>query len=65
MTAEQFRAALSQLAYTQVGAGRMLGLNGRTVRHYAKGDREVPAPVVKLLRLALAGKITPQDIDKA
>lgn len=65
MTPAQFRFALSRLGLTQVGAARLLGIDPRTARRYALGEREIPSPTAKLLRLAVAGKITPEDIEAA
>jgi len=65
MTAKQYVAALERLGLTQAGAADMLGLYVRTSRRYVSGDSEIPGPVAKLLRLAIAGKITVDDIAKA
>lgn len=63
MTANQFRAAISRLDLSQVGAARLVGADPRTARHWAAGDRAVPECVAILLRLLLAGKITASDIE--
>lgn len=65
MTPLQFRAALSRLDISQVGAARLVGANPRTARHWAAGDRGVPECVAILLRLMVAGKITVQDVEGA
>lgn len=65
MTAKQFIAAIDALELSQVRAAKVLGLTDRTARRYAAGDAEVPEPTAKLLRLALAKKITVDDILKA
>ena len=62
MTSDQFRSALDGLALSQLGAARMFGVDPRTVRRWALGEREVPSPVAILLRLMAAGTITPEDI---
>jgi transcriptional regulator with XRE-family HTH domain len=49
MTPDQFRAALCRLGQTQAGAARLLGVDGRTVRRYASGEREIPKPAQRLL----------------
>jgi DNA-binding transcriptional regulator YdaS (Cro superfamily) len=65
MTPKQFTAALAQLELSQVGAAKLLGCDERSARRYAAGDREIPAAVAKLLRLALAGKVTVEEIETA
>jgi DNA-binding transcriptional regulator YiaG len=51
MTADQFRAALAGLGMTQSGFARVALVDARTVRRWCEGTREVPGPVVALLRL--------------
>lgn len=65
VTAKQFNLALERLSLSQVGAGKMLGITDRTVRNYAAGDSEIPEPTAKLIRLALAGKVSTDDIENA
>jgi len=65
MTPNQFRAAIDRLDLSQVGAARLVGADPRTARHWAAGDRSVPACVAILLRLMLAGKITAADVQAA
>lgn len=65
MTPEQFRSALEALALTQVGAAAMLGISPRAVRNYLHGSRAISEPAARLVRLALAGKITTTDIQAA
>jgi DNA-binding transcriptional regulator YiaG len=51
MTANEFRAALAGLGLTQSGFARVALVDARTVRRWALGEREIPGPVVALLRL--------------
>jgi DNA-binding transcriptional regulator YiaG len=51
MTAEAFRAALAGLGMTQAGFARLALVDGRTVRRWALGERDIPGPIVALLRL--------------
>ena len=51
MTPDQFRAALAGMGMTQVGFARVALVDARTVRRWALGERDVPGPVVALLRL--------------
>jgi hypothetical protein len=65
MTSKQFIRALEQLELSQLGAGRMLGYDGRTVRNWIAGKARIPAGVGKLVNLALAGKLKVEDIERA
>lgn len=65
MTPKQFTAAIAKLGLSQVGAAKLLGITDRTARRYVAGDCEIPEPTAKLLRLALSGKITTEDIADA
>lgn len=65
MTAKQFNAAIERLELSQVGVAKLIGITGRTCRRYAAGDADVPEPTAKLLRLALAGKISVTEIANA
>ena len=42
MTPSDFRAALDRLGLTLVGAARVVGVDDRTVRRWANGERAVP-----------------------
>ena len=64
MTPLQLERALDRLGLSQVGAAAILGVSDRAVRRYIAGT-PIPEPFAKLLRLALAGKITVDDIKKA
>ena len=65
MTAKQFCSGLEKLGLSQVGAAKLLGITDRTSRRYAAGDAEIPEPTAKLLRLAIAGKISVADIENS
>lgn len=62
MTPAEYRAAIARLGLSQVAAGKLLGVDGRTSQKWALGERAVPPPVVLLLAymeehgLALARK---------
>ena len=63
MTAKQFQAALDRLKLSQLGAARLFGADGRTARRWASGERSIPPTVAILIKLMLAGKIKPDDIE--
>jgi DNA-binding transcriptional regulator YiaG len=51
MSPADLRACLGRLGLSQLGAARLLGVDGRTVRKWVGGERGVPPPVVRLLWL--------------
>jgi DNA-binding transcriptional regulator YiaG len=61
MTPEQFQSALDRLELSQLEASRRLEVDGRTVRRWIAGDREIPGPVRVLLRTWLAHPKLLQD----
>ena len=60
MTAAQYRDALARLGLTQVTVARLFVVGDRTARRWAQYGARGAAVV--LLRLLLAGRITPADI---
>lgn len=65
MTPADFSSALSRLALSQSGAAAVLGVSDRALRMWISGDRAVPEPVAKLMRLMVAGKVSPDDVRAA
>ena len=49
MTTADYRAALSRLGLNQSTGARALGVDARTSRRWALGERDVPEPVQRLL----------------
>lgn len=62
MTGEQYKRAIKALGLSQERAGTWLGVNTRTSQGWAIGERPVPEPVAKLLRLMLRLKLTPDEV---
>jgi DNA-binding transcriptional regulator YdaS (Cro superfamily) len=62
MTSDQFRDIIGALGLSQLRASKLFGVDARTGRRWALGERSVPTTVAMLLRLVLSGKITVQDI---
>lgn len=54
MTADEYREALESLGLTQVAAAKLLGVDDRTSRRWAAGDREIPPPAQRFLRYLVA-----------
>jgi DNA-binding transcriptional regulator YiaG len=58
MTADEYRTAIEALGLSQIEAARLLGVDARTSRRWASGEREVPPPAVRFLRYLIATKKT-------
>jgi DNA-binding transcriptional regulator YiaG len=54
MTPDEYRAAIERLGLSQIAAARLLGVDERTSRRWANGEREVPPPVQRFLRYLIA-----------
>ena len=54
MTSDQYRAAIETLGLSQVAAAKLLGVDPRTSRRWASGERDVPAPAERFLRYLIA-----------
>lgn len=54
MTSDEYRAALEVLELTQSGAARLLGVDDRTSRRWACGERDIPPPAQRFLRYLIA-----------
>jgi len=62
MNGDQYQSALDRLDLNQVEASRIFGADARTSRRWRKDGP--PAAIAALLRLALAGKVTIDEIAK-
>jgi len=54
MTADQYRAAIETLGLSQIAAARLLGVDERTSRRWANGERDIPPPAERFLRYLIA-----------
>lgn len=54
MTSDEYRTAIALLGLTQTSAARLLGVDARTSRRWAAGDRNVPPPAERFLRYLIA-----------
>jgi DNA-binding transcriptional regulator YiaG len=58
MTPDDYRDAIEKLGLSQVAAAKLLGVDERTSRRWANGERDVPAPAVRFLQYLIATKKT-------
>ena len=63
MTADEYRNALATWKLRHKAAAEFFGITVITSQRYATGEREVPAPMAKLIRLMLALRYTPAYVD--
>lgn len=54
MTADEYRDAIEHLGLSQVAAAKLLGVDERTSRRWAIGERDIPAPAQHFLRYLIA-----------
>ena len=64
VTGKEFKRTLERLTL-QLGAGRLFGVDGRTIRAWVADAARIPEAVAILVRLLVAGKITVEDIAAA
>jgi len=50
MTAEEYRNVIRALGLSQLRASILLGVDERTSRRWASGEREIPPPAARFLR---------------
>lgn len=65
MTPADFRSTLQRLGLSQTGASRILGVADRTIRSWLTGERSVPEPVAKLMRLMASGAVSKEVVEAA
>lgn len=54
MTPDEYRDVLDQLGLSQIAAARLLGVDERTSRRWASGERDIPPPAQRFLRYLVA-----------
>lgn len=53
MNNREYQAALDKLGLSQLAGARLLGVDDRTSRRWASGERPVPNPVERFLRFLI------------
>jgi DNA-binding transcriptional regulator YiaG len=56
VTSDEYRKTIDKLGLTQGGAARLLGVDERTSRRWANGERDIPPPAQRFLRYLIATK---------
>lgn len=54
MTSDEYRDTIDQLGLTQGAAAKLLGVDDRTSRRWACGERDIPPPAERFLRYLIA-----------
>jgi DNA-binding transcriptional regulator YiaG len=54
VTPDEYREALEQLGLTQGAGAKLLGVDERTSRRWACGERDIPPPAQRFLRYLIA-----------
>ncbi len=62
MTHDEYRTLLAALGLSQVGAAQLLGVDARTSRRWALGERDIPAPAERFLRYIERSKTSPAKV---
>lgn len=64
MTADEYRDAIAKLELSQVAASRLLGVDERTSRRWASGERDIPPPAERFLQYLIATRKTGEQAMK-
>lgn len=54
MTPDEYRSTIETLGLSQVAAARLLGVDERTSRRWANGERDIPPRADRFLRYLMA-----------
>jgi DNA-binding transcriptional regulator YiaG len=54
MTPDEYRTAIEKLGLSRVAAAKLLGVDARTSRRWASGERDVSAPAQRFLQYLIA-----------
>lgn len=65
MTPEEYRRVIAALDLNQEGAAELLGVNARTSRKWANGERKIPPPARRFLLFLEAARISPSQVFEA
>jgi len=54
MTPDEYREAIDALGMSQLAAAKLLGVDARTSRRWASGERDIPPPASRFLQYLIA-----------
>jgi transcriptional regulator with XRE-family HTH domain len=54
VTHTEYRIAIDKLGMSQIAAAKLLGVDERTSRRWANGERDIPPPVSRFLAYLVA-----------
>lgn len=58
MTADEYRTTIERLGLSQIAAAKLLGIDARTSRRWACGERDVHPSAVRFLQYLIATRKT-------
>jgi hypothetical protein len=64
MTSEEYKKAVTRVGLSFIGAGRFLGVEGRTAQRWGSGESRPPQSVAKLLRLMMHMRLSAAELDE-
>lgn len=64
MSPDEYRSTIEKLGLSQIAAAKLLGVDARTSRRWASGERDVPAPAVRFLQYLIATRKTGEQAMK-
>ncbi len=64
MTKTAYRRAIELLGLSQVKASAFFGVSRKQSPRWARGEATIPGAVVKLLRLMIHYKVSPEEVNK-
>ncbi|MBY5442747.1 hypothetical protein HFO93_04505 [Rhizobium leguminosarum] len=64
MTADEFKASINTLGYSQVSISRLFGVNDRTGRRWASGEVPIPEAASTCIKLMMISGLTPEVMAK-
>jgi len=54
VTPDEYRETIERLGLSQIAAAKLLGVDDRTSRRWACGERDIPPPAERFLRYLIA-----------
>lgn len=64
MRPDELKAILRATGMSHAEIAERLGINRRTLRSWLYGERNIPEPIARILRLAKAGRINLNELEQ-